>query len=464
MKQSFSGKSPNPWSKDEESIRLLLGKSYAAEALLSYILREEYVSFDDYKVEPKNDSSQHPYVRFLKQLAMIFVKIYSSMLKNLYKKLTPVLKGTILEGSSSHSPMSGAGSGGIFNKRASRRASISSAQQLAQLQQQLQEQQQQQQPTMHDVILLIVGVHTSLKHNLVPSGVVNQMMDQAMRFIDSTLLNDILLRSDMCSYQKGVQIKFNATLLEQSISSSLGRTMELKLIRQAATLLMMKKDTLVNRDVRLQTVPNLNSAQIGKMLLNYIREDYEAPISQDLLRFFSKPEPALLAYSPQDKPGLNGTELLIKAKQIAPFSSLQEIFNAELEEELLLLQFPVTVREKLDRMMLEQRMSKQQIHLSSSQSPGPPLSSQKIPSSPPQHASSTLVSSSSNSNLASLAVPTSPGTSGNISPGSAASPGTANRRASIRMAPRPQQFPANLQQEMQRIEQEKEKLRDVKRK
>ncbi len=182
--------------------------------------------------EPPSHKLQHdhPYLIWVKNLTALFIKVMVSILRDCMDRLAPLLKGSVLEGPLITDPSTG--------------ELVSST---------------------TNVVKLLRDIYDTLDENRVGKSTTKYIFEQLIGFIDSALFNEILLRKDLCSFSKGIEIKLNVSMIDAEVSIWLGSDVSLERVRQAVTLLMTSKNNITNPEIRQQTVPLLTVAQIHKV-------------------------------------------------------------------------------------------------------------------------------------------------------------------------------------------------------
>uniref|UniRef100_UPI0037E702DB unconventional myosin-Va n=1 Tax=Semicossyphus pulcher TaxID=241346 RepID=UPI0037E702DB len=188
-------------------------------------------------------------------------------------------------------------------------------------------------PTMVSVLRELGALHTAMTHQALPSTQMEQAFHQLTYLISASALNSLLLRKDMCCWSRGMQIRYNVSLLEEWLRSrglqAGGAVATLEPLIQAVQLLQAGKKTDADAQAIFQTCTALSSQQIVKILtlytphsdldervtLNFIRtvqgllkgrSDGQPPqLLMDVRRVF----PVTFPYSPP--PGLHAEQLVI---------------------------------------------------------------------------------------------------------------------------------------------------------
>ncbi|XP_067370667.1 unconventional myosin-Va isoform X2 [Channa argus] len=128
-------------------------------------------------------------------------------------------------------------------------------------------------PTMTSVLRELGALHTAMSHQALPPILMEQALRQLTYVISASALNSLLLRKDMCSWSRGMQIRYNVSLLEEWLrSQSLqagGAVATLEPLIQAVQLLQAGKKTEADAQALVQTCTALSSQQIVKILSLY---------------------------------------------------------------------------------------------------------------------------------------------------------------------------------------------------
>ncbi|XP_051979508.1 unconventional myosin-Vb [Xyrauchen texanus] len=143
--------------------------------------------------------------------------------------------------------------------------------------------------TMSAVLRELGALHTALSRQDLPSALLEQAFHQLMYLLAATTLNSLLLRKDMCCWNRGLQIRYNVSLLEEWLRSrSLqtgGAVTALEPLIQAAQLLQMSKKTEADGQAMVQTCNALSTQQIVKILSLYTpQSDLEERVTLNFIR------------------------------------------------------------------------------------------------------------------------------------------------------------------------------------
>ncbi|XP_028306727.1 LOW QUALITY PROTEIN: unconventional myosin-Vc [Gouania willdenowi] len=143
--------------------------------------------------------------------------------------------------------------------------------------------------TISSIIQQLTFFHSTMTHHSMEAGLIMQVIKQLFFFIGANTLNNILLRKDMCSCRKGMQIRCNISYLEEWLkekelqgSQAMGT---LKPLAQAAWLLQVNKSTDDDAKEITEKCTELNTVQIVKILNSYTPiDDFEKRVSSSFVR------------------------------------------------------------------------------------------------------------------------------------------------------------------------------------
>ncbi|XP_007569232.1 unconventional myosin-Va [Poecilia formosa] len=188
-------------------------------------------------------------------------------------------------------------------------------------------------PTMASVLRQLGALHAALSRQALPQSLAEQAFRQMTYLICASALNNLLLRKDMCCWSRGMQIRYNVSVLEEWLRSrglaAGGAVATLEPLIQAAQLLQVGKKTDADAQAIARTCTALSSKQIMKILtlytphsdldekvsLNFIRTVQELVRSRSdsqppqLLMDVRRAFPVTVPYSPP--PALSADELVI---------------------------------------------------------------------------------------------------------------------------------------------------------
>lgn len=117
--------------------------------------------------------------------------------------------------------------------------------------------------------------------------IVNQIFKQLFYFIAANTFNNLILRKEMCNWSKGIELRYNASLLDQWIRDSKlqesGAIETLDPVIQASQLLQARK---TDSDIKsiCDMCPKLTIAQIQRILFLYTPlETYEEKLNRSFI-------------------------------------------------------------------------------------------------------------------------------------------------------------------------------------
>ncbi|XP_029285478.1 unconventional myosin-Vb [Cottoperca gobio] len=144
-------------------------------------------------------------------------------------------------------------------------------------------------PTMAAVLRELGALHTALSHQALPSTQMEQAFHQLTYLISASALNSLLLRKDMCSWSRGMQIRYNVSLLEEWLRGrgllTGGAVVTLEPLIQAVQLLQAGKKTEEEAKALVRTCTALSSQQIVKILTLYTpNSDLDERVTLNFIR------------------------------------------------------------------------------------------------------------------------------------------------------------------------------------
>ncbi|XP_054903851.1 unconventional myosin-Va [Poeciliopsis prolifica] len=144
-------------------------------------------------------------------------------------------------------------------------------------------------PTMASVLRQLGALHTALSRQALPQSLTEQAFRQMTYLICASALNNLLLRKDMCCWSRGMQIRYNVSVLEEWLRSrglaAGGAVATLEPLIQAAQLLQVGKKTDADAQAIVQTCTALSSKQIMKILTLYTpHSDLDEKVSLNFIR------------------------------------------------------------------------------------------------------------------------------------------------------------------------------------
>jgi len=303
------------------------------DEMSSMLRNEAYVTFDDVNIldgvavgsaEENELGALHPFLSFLRHLGTLFVKSMVRLLRNMFQRLSPMLKGGILEGG------------------AQLDVGVSSPQiktpDLDDLDDEDEHSLHNQPVSPKTIIKCLKAFNKMLQESKVGQSLSVYLVRQVMHFIDCSLFNEILLRKDLCSFAKGMEIKSNASRLDDEVGHMMGQPIPLVYVRQAATLLMMKKNLIQRDEVRRDSIPSLTFPQIFKLLQMFTRSEFEDAITNDTFHFLAK----------QSNNPANDKTLFLTTKEVKPLEDVDTLCHSEVEGQLHFFSFPVSIRDAIE--------------------------------------------------------------------------------------------------------------------
>ncbi|KAJ8391648.1 hypothetical protein AAFF_G00087890 [Aldrovandia affinis] len=127
--------------------------------------------------------------------------------------------------------------------------------------------------TLESILRQLTAFHSVMCQHGVDPDIVKQVVRQQFYIIDAVTINNLLLRKDMCSWSKGMQIRYNVSQLEEWLRDknlmTCGAKDMLEPLIQAAQLLQVKKKTDEDADAICTMCSALSTAQIVKVLNLY---------------------------------------------------------------------------------------------------------------------------------------------------------------------------------------------------
>ncbi|XP_039984530.1 unconventional myosin-Vb [Xiphias gladius] len=144
-------------------------------------------------------------------------------------------------------------------------------------------------PSMASVLRELGTLHTALSHQALPPTLMEQAFHQLTYLISASALNSLLLRKDVCCWSRGMQIRYNVSLLEEWLRSrglqAGGAVATLEPLIQAVQLLQAGKKTEADAQALVQTCTALSSQQIVKILTLYTpNSDLDERVTLNFIR------------------------------------------------------------------------------------------------------------------------------------------------------------------------------------
>lgn len=143
--------------------------------------------------------------------------------------------------------------------------------------------------TVKDITNKLSAILAVLNAHCVDMSLIKQIFTQINYFICANMLNNMLLRKDMCHWSRGMQIRFNLTQLEEWCRTNQLNSDEilkpLDPIKEATQLLQVNKKSLDDVDSILSVCATLNPLQVQKILTMYTpASEYEPRVPSKVIR------------------------------------------------------------------------------------------------------------------------------------------------------------------------------------
>ncbi|CAL1604235.1 unnamed protein product [Knipowitschia caucasica] len=143
--------------------------------------------------------------------------------------------------------------------------------------------------TLDSILRQLSAFHSTMCQHGMDPELMKQVVKQQFYIIGAFTLNNLLLRKDMCSWSKGMQIRYNVSQLEEWLRDKglmgCGAKETLEPLIQAAQLLQVKKKTDEDAEAICSMCQALNSAQIVKVLNLYTPvNEFEERVSLAFIR------------------------------------------------------------------------------------------------------------------------------------------------------------------------------------
>ncbi|XP_066492632.1 unconventional myosin-Va [Tiliqua scincoides] len=167
--------------------------------------------------------------------------------------------------------------------------------------------------TLDSIIRQLNNFHSTMCQHGMDPELIKQVVKQMFYIIGAVTLNNLLLRKDMCSWSKGMQIRYNVSQLEEWLRDknlmNSGAKETLEPLIQAAQLLQVKKKTDEDAEAICSMCNALTTAQIVKVLNLYTPvNEFEERVSVSFIRTIQ-----MRMRDRKDSP-----QLLMDAKHIFP--------------------------------------------------------------------------------------------------------------------------------------------------
>ncbi|CAM9227513.1 unnamed protein product [Lampetra planeri] len=143
--------------------------------------------------------------------------------------------------------------------------------------------------TISFIIQQLSHFHSTMSQHGMEQSLIKQAIKQLFFLVGATTLNNIMLRKDMCSCRKGMQIRCNISYLEEWLKEkdlqSSNAIETLRPLSQAAWLLQVNKTTDDDAKEIAEKCTELNPVQIVKILNSYTPIDgFEKRVASSFVR------------------------------------------------------------------------------------------------------------------------------------------------------------------------------------
>ncbi|XP_061734089.1 unconventional myosin-Va isoform X2 [Nerophis ophidion] len=143
--------------------------------------------------------------------------------------------------------------------------------------------------TLDSILRQLNAFHSTMCQHGTDPELIKQVVKQQFYIIGAVTLNNLLLRKDMCSWSKGMQIRYNVSQLEEWLRDKglmvCGAKETLEPLIQAAQLLQVKKKTDEDAEAICSMCSALTTAQIVKVLNLYTPvNEFEERVSVAFIR------------------------------------------------------------------------------------------------------------------------------------------------------------------------------------
>ncbi|KAM7015381.1 unconventional myosin-Va isoform 2-T2 [Tautogolabrus adspersus] len=143
--------------------------------------------------------------------------------------------------------------------------------------------------TLDSILRQLSTFHSTMCQHGTDPELIKQVVKQQFYIIGAVTLNNLLLRKDMCSWSKGMQIRYNVSQLEEWLRDKglmmCGAKETLEPLIQAAQLLQVKKKTDEDAEAICSMCLALTTSQIVKVLNLYTPvNEFEERVSVAFIR------------------------------------------------------------------------------------------------------------------------------------------------------------------------------------
>uniref|UniRef100_A0A6Q2Z0L4 Methyl-CpG binding domain protein 3b n=1 Tax=Esox lucius TaxID=8010 RepID=A0A6Q2Z0L4_ESOLU len=168
-------------------------------------------------------------------------------------------------------------------------------------------------PSMAAVLRVLGALHMALSRQALPPTVTEQAFRQLTHLLSASALNSLLLRKDMCSWSRGLQIRYNVSLLEEWLRSrelqAGGAVALLEPLIQATQLLQVGKKTEADAQALVHSCNALSTQQVI-LTLYTPHSDLEERVTLNFIRVVQ----GLL----KERSGNQAPQLLLDVRRVFP--------------------------------------------------------------------------------------------------------------------------------------------------
>jgi myosin-5 len=257
----------------------------------------------------KNLKEPHAADKFRDEIQHLLVRIYTVLLENVITKIKPIVLEKLLK-----------------------RAPAPTSPQLI----------GKRDASLKDLVIYLRDTHNLFQQHMVCPQLTQQFFSQVLQFIYANVFNEIIMRSDLCNFNKALEIKMDLTLLEERffagphrIASTLPNA---ELVRQVVSVILMSEKAILNgAETRKTVCPDLTLVQLKQLLSTF-------NLNSDGNEEETVPVSTLTALVRDPAYDLENSQLLIDTAVVQPLD-LAQLYPFDLTEFKVML-FPRTVFER----------------------------------------------------------------------------------------------------------------------
>ncbi len=151
--------------------------------------------------------------------------------------------------------------------------------------------------SVHDLLGALDDLMGSLEAGHLPGALKTSLLQVMFEHMSVTCFNQFILRRGFICWKRAIQIQYNLSRFEEWYSKNVGdegiiqsvnytKNLEpFKHLLQAVKIIPLAKTRGIDSSTLHQCAPSLNSAQIRRLLSNYVPDEYEdGPVSAALIR------------------------------------------------------------------------------------------------------------------------------------------------------------------------------------